>query len=132
MLTLDIKGAFDAVLPGRLIRRLQQQGWPDNLVRWVSCFATQRSASLRLGEETGSSFQVPSGIPQGSPVSPILFMLFIQPLFLLRSRDQRRARLGYADDVALLAAGNSLEENAEVLAKNVQDITDCNIIKLSL
>ena len=124
MLTLDIKGAFDAVLPGRLILRLQQQGWPDNLVRWVSCFATQRSASLRLDEETGSSFQVPSGIPQGSPVSPILFMLFIQPLFLLGSRDRRRARLGYADDAALLAAGNSLEENVEVLAKDVQEITD--------
>jgi hypothetical protein len=34
MLTLDIKGAFNAVLPGRLIYRLQQQGWPENLVRW--------------------------------------------------------------------------------------------------
>ena len=30
MLTLDIKGAFDAVLPGRLVQRLKQQGWPDN------------------------------------------------------------------------------------------------------
>lgn len=36
MLTLDIKGAFDAMLPGRLIQRLQAQGWPENLIRWVS------------------------------------------------------------------------------------------------
>jgi hypothetical protein len=63
MLTLDIKGAFNAVLPERLIYRLQQQGWPENLVRWVSCFATQRTATLRLDEETGPSFDVPSGIP---------------------------------------------------------------------
>src|ERR1700726_4727853 len=32
-LTMDIKGAFDAVLPGRLVRRLRKQGWPDQLVR---------------------------------------------------------------------------------------------------
>ncbi|CAD6505563.1 BgTH12-01053, partial [Blumeria graminis f. sp. triticale] len=35
MLTLDVKGAFDAVYPGRLVHRLREQGWPENLVRWV-------------------------------------------------------------------------------------------------
>jgi len=122
MLTLDIKGAFDAVLPGRLVQRLKQQGWPDNLVRWVSCFTTQRSASLRLDDEAGAYFQVPSGLPQGSPVSPILFMLFIQPLFLLGNKERRRARLGYADDVALLTASDSLEGNGRVLSRDVGDI----------
>ena len=29
--TLDIKGAFDAVLPGRFVRRLREQGWPAQL-----------------------------------------------------------------------------------------------------
>jgi hypothetical protein len=33
LLTLDIKGAFDAVLPGRMVKRLQEQGWPPNLIR---------------------------------------------------------------------------------------------------
>ena len=33
LLTLDVKGAFDTVLPGRLVRRLREQGWPDSLVR---------------------------------------------------------------------------------------------------
>ena len=33
LLTLDIKGAFDSVLPRRLVHRLREQGWPDNLVR---------------------------------------------------------------------------------------------------
>ena len=32
MLTLDVKGAFDFVLPGRLIRRLREQGWPIKII----------------------------------------------------------------------------------------------------
>ena len=35
LLTLDVQGAFDSVLPGRLIRRLRDQGWPEHLVLWV-------------------------------------------------------------------------------------------------
>ena len=34
-LTMDIKGVFDVVLPGRLTHRLREQGWPNNLVCWV-------------------------------------------------------------------------------------------------
>ncbi|KZL86239.1 transposon i [Colletotrichum incanum] len=75
MLTLDIKGAFDAVLPGRLIRRLRCQGWPENLV--------QRRVRIRLDGEIGDVFDLKCGLPQGSPVFPILFILYIEPLFKL-------------------------------------------------
>ncbi|EDO02463.1 hypothetical protein SS1G_04939 [Sclerotinia sclerotiorum 1980 UF-70] len=47
LLTLDIKGAFDAVLPGRLIRRLREQGWPHNLIKWIISFSTGR-----MGQDT--------------------------------------------------------------------------------
>lgn len=52
MLTLDIKGAFDSVLPGRLTLRLREQGWPDYLVKWVSSFATNRRIQIRIDGET--------------------------------------------------------------------------------
>ncbi|KAI0996347.1 hypothetical protein K3495_g11832 [Podosphaera aphanis] len=38
MLTLDIKGTFDAVLPGRLVRRMREQGWPEYVAKWVVSF----------------------------------------------------------------------------------------------
>jgi hypothetical protein len=111
LLTLDIKGAFDAVLPGRMVKRLQEQGWPPNLVRWVESFMTGRTGRIRMDGLLGDSFGIPAGVPQGSPVSPILFMLFIQPMFFLGTLQRRRARMGYADDIALLSAGASLESN---------------------
>ena len=124
LLTLDVRGAFDAVLPGRLIRRLHEQGWPSNVMRWVASFISQRSAAVRLDSETGTTVQIQSGLPQGSPTSPILFMLFMQPLFTLGSRDRKRARFGYADDISLLSASNSLESNCETLERDSNTIVE--------
>ncbi|EED23134.1 hypothetical protein TSTA_065870 [Talaromyces stipitatus ATCC 10500] len=67
LLTLDVKGAFDAMLPGRLIRRLREQGWPINLVLWIASFATGRSVQIQLDGEIGPSTDITCGLPQGSP-----------------------------------------------------------------
>ncbi|EED12688.1 hypothetical protein TSTA_052120 [Talaromyces stipitatus ATCC 10500] len=67
LLTLDVKGAFDSVLPGRLIRRLREQGWPTNLVLWIASFATGRSVQIQLDGEIGPSTDITCGLPQGSP-----------------------------------------------------------------
>ena len=99
----------------RLIRRLSEQGWPLNIMRWVASFVSQRSAAVRLDGETGTVVQIESGLPQGSPTSPILFTLFMQPLFALGIRERKRARFGYADDISLLAASDSLESNCQTL-----------------
>jgi hypothetical protein len=53
LLIIDVKGAFDAVLIGRLAYRLREQGWQDCLVRWIYSFAINRSVRIRLDGETG-------------------------------------------------------------------------------
>lgn len=113
VLTLDVKGAFDAVLPGRLVRRLREQGWPSHLCEWVASFATNRKVCIRLDGEIGDARTIECGLPQGSPVSPILFMLYISPLFFL---DQLRDGFGYADDVASCKISPSLQENSLALS----------------
>lgn len=122
MLSLDIKGAFDAVLPGRLIKRLCNQGWPPKVVHWVASFMANRSACLRLGDFTSQDFGVASGLPQGSPISPIPFMLFIEPLFKCGPLAAKRGRFGYADDIGQLVASPSLAENINILNSWLADL----------
>ena len=75
-LAFDIKGAFDAVTKERLTERLWQQNIPLSLIRWVASFLTDRKAAIRLDGQTGDQESIQIGVPQGSPVAPILFMLF--------------------------------------------------------
>ncbi|EED11975.1 conserved hypothetical protein [Talaromyces stipitatus ATCC 10500] len=95
LLTLDVKGAFDSVLPGRLIRRLREQGWPTNLVLWIASFATGRSVQIRLDGEIGPSTDIACGNP--------------------------RNRFGYADNTANLAISTSLTTNCEALSDLLQE-----------
>lgn len=121
MLTIDVKGAFDSVLPGRLICRLREQGWLNNLVKWVASFTADRTVHIRLDGELGSAHKIKCGLPQGSPISPILFMLYISPLFRL---GQLSKIFGYADDMAILATKKSLSENCITLSETIKKIIE--------
>lgn len=119
--TLDVKGAFDAVLPGRLFLRLREQGWPFQLCNWVLSFVTDRKVCIRLDGQLGPQQSIKCGLPQGSPVSPILFMLYISPLFKI---DGMRKSFGYADDVAILETSPSLEENSARIGTTINRALD--------
>ena len=122
ILTLDLKGAFDAVLSGRLNHRLRRQGWPATVLRWVSSFTQDRTAAIQLDGHQSSTFAVPAGLPQGSPVSPILFMLYIEPVFKIGPTIARRGCFGYADDICQLVVSKSLEENTTRLQNITTDL----------
>ncbi|KAE8184371.1 hypothetical protein CF328_g7880 [Tilletia controversa] len=80
MLTFDIVGAFDNPDPGRLIRMLWKSGFPAPLVRFVAWWLRQRSAQIKLDGVVGDHFAHTSGLPQGSPLSLICFVIYASPL----------------------------------------------------
>ncbi|KHJ34730.1 hypothetical protein EV44_g4149 [Erysiphe necator] len=105
IITTDLKAAFDGGLRNRLCYRLRSQGWPKHVVNWVSSFMSDRSAHICLDQSKTESLPILCGLPQGSPVSPILFLLYVESLLRLS-----RGCYGYADDAAIFAAGKTLEE----------------------
>lgn len=109
LVTEDGVGAFDAILRNRMIFRLRQQGWPDFLIRWIASFLLDRLASVRFQDATTPSARLRCGLPQGSPISPILYILITAAIYFLSGAAQR---YGYADETATLFIGDSLEDTA--------------------
>jgi hypothetical protein len=118
MVTLDVQGAFDALLKNRLLHRMTQQGWPQRTILFVDSFLTDRRVQVRLGQVTTPSYPVACGTPQGSPLSPVLYTLYLAELL---SMDTER-RFGYADDICLYRASHSLDSNVELLASDLRQI----------
>ncbi|RKL19987.1 hypothetical protein BFJ72_g15126 [Fusarium proliferatum] len=116
---MDIQGAFDTVLRNRLVLRLREQGWPDHLARWAGSFMSGRSARVRYQDTLTSSSPLECGLPQGSPVSPILFLLYTEPIYRLGNP---QGRFGYADDTAILSIGDTIDETTAMASGAIDEM----------
>ena len=114
LLQLDIKGAFDTVNHIRLLDTLRNAGFPMWIVRWVRSYLETRTARLRFDGETTDPFDLQAGVPQGSPLSPILFILYIASLYEAIRVDGIRI-VGFADDTNLLSFSSDIEANCRRL-----------------
>jgi Reverse transcriptase (RNA-dependent DNA polymerase)/Endonuclease-reverse transcriptase len=115
LLQLDIKGAFDTVNHTRLLDTLRRQGFPMWVVRWTSSYLEARSARLMFDGEVSEPIQIQAGVPQGSPLSPILFLLYIASLYEALEKHGNLTIIGFADDTNLLVASRDVQENCRRL-----------------
>ena len=118
VLALDVSGAFDRVLKERLTWTLHQRGLPRAIYNWVFSFMSDRQTTLTFDGQESQAFPVKTGIPQGSPLSPILF-LFYNAELLERCANPLSGVgcIGFVDDVTLMAWGDSTEDNCRRLTE---------------
>jgi len=80
-LTIDIKGFFDYVNHNKLSTIMRRKRIPLPMVKWVNLFLSNREAAICLDGRISDSRPVENGIPQGSPISPALSILYASPVY---------------------------------------------------
>jgi len=107
-LFLHIVAGFDNVNASTLRVRLLGSRVPSYMVDWVSSFLLERTCPLVFNYSTKIPSLVGVGTPQGSPISPLLFLLYVAPLHMSIPRG---LMVSYVDDFSITVASPSHRGN---------------------
>ena len=109
---MDFAKAFDKVPHRRLLYKLGYYGIRGSTHRWISSWLSERSQKLVLDGQASDPVPVLSGVPLGSVLGPVLFLIFINDL---PDNTRSSVRLFHADDC--------------VLYRNIKSPIDCQILQ---
>ena len=97
VISLDISKAFDRVWHNGLLAKLPMFGLHHNLIKWIGSFLSDRSIAVRVDGFLSNLHSINAGVPQGSVISPVLFIIFINDLLTSTSSSIH----SFADDTFL-------------------------------
>jgi ribonuclease HI/endonuclease/exonuclease/phosphatase family metal-dependent hydrolase len=118
---MDVAGAFNYVLHKRLIHDMRKRRVPEFIVRWVENFLQNRSTRLKFNGVESERICTNAGVPQGSPISPILYMFYNADLLEIPGVRSGLLSLGFIDDIAFGIQGETEEGNARELERMLME-----------
>jgi hypothetical protein len=98
ILLFDVRGFFDNVNHARLIALVENMGFHPTLARWTVSFLANRKVHLHFNNITSDQQEQPVGVPQGSPLSPVLSIAYTSPLLTKMGRWNNSSLGMYIDD----------------------------------
>ena len=109
----DFKKAFDTVPHNRLIYKIKNAGLSGNILNWISDFLKDRKQRVVIQSDMSDNDNVLSGVPQGSTLGPLLFLIFINDLPInLKSKCKM-----FADDTKIYNTSENHHELQEDINK---------------
>ena len=117
---LDISKAFDKVWHEGLIFKLKQNDISGELLHILSDFVSSRKQKVALNGQNSSWTNVHAGVPQGSILGPLLFLIYINDLWDNLTSNAKH----FADDTSLFSVVHDVNTSAKELNDDLEKVND--------
>ena len=101
---MDVATAFPSVAQGFLLRKMRDMGLDECLVKWTDSFMRGRRVTMSVDGQEGEPMEVTMGLQQGSPISPVLFAIYIAEIHRAVEDENSRA-ITFVDAVTWTVEG---------------------------
>ena len=118
---LDLKKAFDTVDHEILLSKLNHYGIQGNAYKWFKSYLNKRTQICSVNGSLSSKCSLNCGVPQGTILGPLLFLIYINDLPNCLSRCQPRM---YADDTNLTFAGDNVDDIQSSLNLDLEHVNN--------
>jgi hypothetical protein len=117
-LCMDVEAAFPSVSKECLARKMRVMKVDECLVHWMIDFMTDRSVEMVVDGQEGAAMPVNTSLPQGSPVSPILFAIYMADLHEeVEGKVQGCRSLSFVDDFTWIVEANNIPTLVKTLER---------------
>ena len=110
---MDLSKAFDCLPHEILLSKLSAYGLTDEAVLLLRSYLSGRKQRIKLNNTASSSSEIMKGVPQGSILCPLLFIVFINDIY------------NYADDNTISFSSPDFDSLIQVLQKESLTLINC-------
>lgn len=129
---IDLEKAFDTISHKKILKKLENFGIRGLCHSLLKSYLDKRTQVVKIGNHTSETRNVLYGLPQGTVLAPILFIMYLNDIFSLNIRGDV---VSFADDTAIFFKGKSWEDVkriSEMELKTIKDWFDENTLTLNI
>ena len=114
---IDLSKAFDCLQYDKLFNKLHHIGFTESTLNWFKDYLTGRQQCVDLDGEVSPWLDVKLGVPQGSILGPILFLLYVNDI---NKCNEHAEYTKFADDTTILTTGSTIESATAKMNKSLE------------
>ena len=116
---IDLSKAFDCLQYENLFKKLECIGLATETIDWFKDYLSGRKQQVDIDGKTSDWLDVKLGVPQGSILGPILFLIYMNDINIC---DTTVTYTKFADDTTILSTGNTLAEACDMMNKALVNV----------